>query len=114
MNTSNHQKSPCHALVSFLWSICLTGLALCAALAVLLAVCFPGKNGPLQLIAMDLGLIRPLAGVTSHVPKGQLQADARTLVASLRWLLEPNWDAPITVSNKAVTGVSNTNAPAVS
>src|SRR5438132_448598 len=116
MNSSDHQKTGTTpgTVVSFVWSLCITALGGAVAVAVLLAVFFPGKNGPLQLIAMKAGLVPAAPGMTSHVPKGQLQADARTFMASLRWLLQPDWDSPMTTSNRTVTTMAYTNAPAIS
>ena len=110
MNSSDRPNTGTRsAVVSYVWSLCLAGLAICVTVTVLVAVLLPGKNGPLQLLAMKAGLVQPASGVSSHVPKGQLQADARTFIASLRWLLEPDWNSPAIVANGSVIGLSRTN-----
>jgi len=48
-------------------------------------VLFPIHNGPLTIIASKLGLI----GAARHFPEGQLQADAKTAVAELKWIFAP-------------------------
>jgi len=67
----------------------------------LVLLLFPIHNGPLTVVASNLGL----AGAR-HFPQGQLQADAKTLVAERKWIFLPD-------STPAVlpTALASTNNP---
>jgi len=110
MNTSfDRQKVVTHGSNFSIWSLGLAGPAVLVCLAVLLVLQFPEKTGPFQLLSSKGDLAGPNTAATHRVPKGQLQADVRTLVAAISWLLEPEPDYPFSPWNQAATPFACTN-----
>src|SRR2546423_195434 len=102
MHPSDRQKAEASCpIISIIACVCVTGLALCVAVAVMLALLFPGKNSPLHILAFKAGLPQS-ANAPTHVPKDQIRADARTFIAAVRWLLAPEPTLTV-ISNRAVT-----------
>ena len=86
------------------WKLGLAGLlALLAGMMVIFQL-FPVDEGPFAVIASELGF-----GGPHRFPKGQLQADAKSLVTSLWWLVKPQ--AEVQYSTNYPTGEAGTNQP---
>jgi hypothetical protein len=89
MNTSCRRQKPetSRPEISLFWCLVLT---IPLAFMILVCVIFPGKNGPFELVALDLGFNSPVMSTMPRAPKAHVQADARTFVEGLRWLFQPD------------------------
>ena len=83
------------------WKLGLGAALVMGFVTALVLLLFPIHNGPLTVVASNLGLI----GAT-HFPEGQLQADAKTLVAELKWIFLPDLKPTL-----LPTGLASTNQP---
>ncbi len=70
------------------WKLGFAGLLALVSVTLLVLQIFPAANGPFSVLAAELGLHSP----PHRYPKGQLQADARTLFGALGYLLAPQRD----------------------
>jgi hypothetical protein len=86
-------ESGTNSRLSAVWKLGLAGLLASGSVALLTLQIFPTANGPFSVLAAELGLRSP----AHQFPKGQLKADARTLISALEYLILPrsNWDRPI-------------------
>ena len=69
--------------VSAVWKLGFAGFLAIMSVALLVVQIFPLENGPLSVVAAEVGLHTP----AHRYPKGQLQADARTLFGALGYLI---------------------------
>src|SRR5436309_164632 len=81
------------------WKLGLAAALVIGFVTALVLLLFPIRNGPLTVVASNLGL----AGAR-HFPQGQLQADAKTLVAELEWIFLPDFKPAL-----LPTGLASTN-----
>src|SRR3954468_15846583 len=78
------------AAASLLCSLSLAGLLTLASIVTAVLLLFPVRNGPLVVLVSKAGF----SGTAHGFPKGQLQADARTLGATLQWLVQSDANVP--------------------
>jgi len=70
------------------WKLGRAGLLALVSVTLVTIEIFPASNGPFAVLASEIGL----PGAAHRFPKGQLQADAKTLVTTLQWLITPQAD----------------------
>ena len=109
-----HQQAGSRSANSSLLCRLLLGvLGALAGTAILVSAIFPGKNGPVVVLASRVGLFGTNAPGGLHFPKGQLKADAHSLLAALRWLIEPDALYPVEPANQTESAwaASNSSSP---
>ena len=87
------------------WKLGLAGLLIVMSVMLVVLQIFPASDSPFTVLASKLGL----QNTPQRFPKGQLEADAKTLIAALQYLLAPQvlWKPTARPSSTAL----DTNQP---